>query len=710
MNNTKDTDITIEYVLSKIDDEKVIEKLKRAYQFAKSEHSGLKRLSGDDYITHPLHVVDILMSLNVDEVTIVAAMLHEVLNKRKSATKEIIENKFGTDIAKIVASLSKINKLELTDETESSAMYLRKVLVGLAEDPRVLYIKLADRLHNLRTHFAISKDKQKECAKETMAVLVPIAHRLGINSIKSELEDICLRILKPDVYIDILENLNKTKIELNDNLLEMKEDLSHLLSENDINHEIKGRVKSVYSIYNKLNKGKKWSEIYDILALRIYVEKETDCYAVIGLIHSQYRPVPKRFKDYIANPKENMYQSLHTTVFGNDGEVYEVQVRTYEMDEIAEKGIASHWSYKEKGSQKVHAIMEQKLEMFRNVIETNSNETDRSFENTINNDLLGELIYVFTPKGDVIELPKDATPIDFAYRIHSKVGNTTIGAIVNDNIVPLSYSLHNNDIVKIITNSGAIPNKDWISFVKSSQAKSKIKSYFSKQDRESYIEKGKNILEKEIRKRKLSMNDIINENNLNKIFKDLKLDNLDDLYLSIGSLRFTAGYIINLTNEDKQNVDDILIEKIKPANVASRYKNDIIVDGNTNIMCSLARCCKPVKGDEIVGFITRGEGISIHKNNCVNIHNNKERLIKVEWNEFAENTYLSDLAILVNSPTFLVDLITESTKQKINIVEIRNKEVEQGTICYLTLKVKNTEELACFKNQLLKFKDVKIME
>jgi len=490
----------------------------------------------------------------------------------------------------------------------------------------------------------------------------------------------------------------------------MKEDLSHLLSENDINHEIKGRVKSVYSIYNKLNKGKKWSEIYDILALRIYVEKETDCYAVIGLIHSQYRPVPKRFKDYIANPKENMYQSLHTTVFGNDGEVYEVQVRTYEMDEIAEKGIASHWSYKEKGSQKVHAIMEQKLEMFRNVIETNSNETDRSFENTINNDLLGELIYVFTPKGDVIELPKDATPIDFAYRIHSKVGNTTIGAIVNDNIVPLSYSLHNNDIVKIITNSGAIPNKDWISFVKSSQAKSKIKSYFSKQDRESYIEKGKNILEKEIRKRKLSMNDIINENNLNKIFKDLKLDNLDDLYLSIGSLRFTAGYIINLTNEDKQNVDDILIEKIKPANVASRYKNDIIVDGNTNIMCSLARCCKPVKGDEIVGFITRGEGISIHKNNCVNIHNNKERLIKVEWNEFAENTYLSDLAILVNSPTFLVDLITESTKQKINIVEIRNKEVEQGTICYLTLKVKNTEELACFKNQLLKFKDVKIME
>jgi len=518
----KDKEITFEEVLNnlKITNEESLNKIKAAYVFACEEHKGLKRLSGDDYITHPLHVANILTELNVDDVTIIAALLHEVLNNGQKATKELLEEKFGSEVAKIVNSVSKINKLELVDETETSAIYLRKVLVGLAEDPRVLYIKLADRLHNMRTNWAIREEKQKEKAKETMSVLVPIAHRLGINSIKSELENICLSILKPDVYNDILEKLNKTTLELNDNLMEMKESLSELLHENGINHEIKGRVKSVYSIYNKLNNGKKYSDIYDILALRIFVEKETECYTTIGLIHSKYRPVPKRFKDYIANPKENMYQSLHTTVFGNDGEVYEVQVRTYEMDEIAEKGIASHWSYKEKGSKKVQAIMEQKLEMFRNIIETSSEDDDASFESAMNSDLLSELIYVFTPKGDVIELPKDSTPIDFAYRIHSRVGDTTTGAIVNDNIVPLSYALQNNDIVKIITNNNATPNQDWLSIVKTQQAKTKIKSYFSKKDREDYIEKGKNILEKEIRKKKLAISEVLSDTNMNKILKD----------------------------------------------------------------------------------------------------------------------------------------------------------------------------------------------
>jgi len=708
----KDKRITFEEVFKKLkfSDENVLEKIKLAYEFACSEHKGLKRLSGDDYITHPLHVASILIDLNVDEVTIIASLLHETLNNGKIATKEVLEEKFGPEVAKIVDSVSKINKLELVDETESSAIYLRKVLVGLAEDPRVLYIKLADRLHNMRTNWAIKEEKQKEKAKETMSVLVPIAHRLGINSIKSELENICLSILKPDVYNDILEKLNKTTLELNDNLMEMKEDLSELLLNNGINHEIKGRVKSVYSIYNKLSKGKKYSDIYDILALRIFVEKETECYTTIGLIHSKYRPVPKRFKDYIANPKENMYQSLHTTVFGNDGEVYEVQVRTYEMDEIAEKGIASHWSYKEKGTKKVQAKMEQKLEMFRNIIETNSEESDASFENVVNNDLLGELIYVFTPKGDVIELPKDATPLDFAYRIHSRVGDTTTGAIVNDNIVPLSYALQNNDIVKVITNNNAKPNPDWLNIVKTQQAKNKIKSYFSKKDREDYIEKGKNILEKEIRKRKLAISEVLSNENLNKLYKDLKIDSIEDLYLSIGSLRYTAGYIINLTTEDKQNVDDILIEKIKPLNHNVSTKDDIIVDGNTNIMYSLAKCCRPVMGDNIVGYITKGEGVTVHKRSCVNANNNTDRLIKVEWNEKSDSTYLSDLTLLVNSSTFLMDLISESTKEKIHIVEIRNKETDKGTICNITVKVKNKNELEHFKNQIAKFRNIKIME
>ena len=707
----KDREITFTSFFEKLKfkDKNVLNKIKEAYEYAKDEHQGLKRLSGDDYITHPLHVADILIDLNVDEITIISALLHEVLNNGKSATKEFLEEKFGSDVATIVDSVSKINKLELLDETESSAIYLRKVLVGLAEDPRVLYVKLANSLHNMQTNWAIEEDKQKQKARETMAVLVPIAHRLGINSIKSELEDICLRILKPDVYADILEKLNKTKNELNGNLMKMRSDLSNLLIENGINHEIKGRVKSVYSIYNKLSNGKKWSDIYDILALRVFVEKETDCYTVIGLIHSKYRPVPKRFKDYIANPKENMYQSLHTTVFGSDGEIYEVQVRTYEMDEIAEKGIASHWSYKEKGTKKVQALMEQKLEMFRNIIETNSDENDSVFEKNLTNDLLSELIYVFTPKGDVIELPKDATPIDFAYRIHSGVGDHTVGAIVNDNIVSLSYNLQNNDIVKIITNNNATPNKDWISFVKTNQARTKIKSYFSKKDHEDLVEKGKTIFEKELRKRKLNYNEVISDSNLDKILKDLKMDNIDDLYLSIGSLRYTAGYIINLTTEDKNNVDDILMGRIKTIK-ESLNRDDIIIDGNTNIMYSLAKCCKPIKGDDIIGFITKGEGISIHKSNCPNISGINNRLIDVKWNDNANNTYLTDMTLLIKNSKLLMNVVTEATKLKIHILEMHNKDTEDGFIYDLTIRVQNKEELEHFKNSLNKYRNIKVME
>ena len=704
----KDTEISFDILFNKLKYSKdELEVIKKAYEYALKEHKGMKRLTGDDFITHPLHVADILVDLNVDSTTIVAALLHEVINNGESTYEDILKE-FGNDVATIVDNVTKINKLELVDSTESSAIYLRKVLVGLAEDPRVLYVKLADRLHNMRTNWAISPEKQKDKAKETMSVLVPIAHRLGINTIKSELENICLKILKPDVYNDILERLNKTASELNGNLEEMKEAISNLLNENGIVHEIKGRVKSVYSIYNKLNNGKKWSEIYDILALRVFVEKENECYTTIGLIHSKYRPVPNRFKDYIANPKENMYQSLHTTVFGFDGEVYEVQVRTYEMDEIAEKGIASHWSYKEKGTKKVQALMEQKLELFRNMIETSSDEEDSNFVNDVHTNLLSEPIYVFTPKGDVIELPQGSTPIDFAYRIHSKVGDTTVGAIVNDNIVPLSYELHNNDIVKINTNNTATPNLDWLNIVKTEQARTKIKSYFSKKDREESILKGKNILEKELRRKKLSVNDVLSKENIDKILSDLKMDSIDDLYLSIASLRYTAGYIINLTKDDKDNVDDLLFEKIKPT-VIKNNRDDIIVDGNTNIMYNLAHCCKPVKGDEIMGFITKGEGVSIHKKNCKNILGIKDRLIDVEWNYDSDNTYLTDIELLINNSNYLMDLITETTKESIKIVEMHNKEVDNGLLCNITIRIKNKDELEHFKNQISKYKGIKVL-
>lgn len=674
--------------LSKRDD---FETIKRAYEYAFNEHKGMKRLTGDDFITHPLEVTKILMELNVDDTTIIASLLHEVINNGSKTYEDLVED-FGEDIAKIVLSVSKINKLELPDNNESSVIYLRKILVGLAEDVRVLYIKLADRLHNMRTNWAINPQKQKQKAEETMSVLVPIAHRLGINSIKSELENLSLYYLKPDVYNDILEKLNETVDELNDCLEEMKESLIELLTDAGIKFEIKGRVKSVYSIYNKLSNGKEWNKIYDILALRIFVNEESECYQVIGLIHSRFRPMPKRFKDYIASPKENMYQSLHTTVYGVEGHVFEVQVRTYEMDEIAEKGIASHWSYKEKGAKKIQNVMEQKLEMFRNVIEASHNDTDADFENIVNSDIFSDLIYTYTPKGDVVELPIGSTPIDFAYRIHSHVGDTTVGAIVNDQIVPLSYELKNDDVVNIKTNNNSSPNKDWLSFVKTSQAKNKIKAYFSKQDKEEYIQKGKSILEAELRKRKLSFNDVLNNETINKIVKDLKMKDLDEIYLSIGSLRFTASYIINLTKEDKHEVDDALFER-KVNTPKINYKSDILVEGIPDIMVNIAKCCMPIKGDEIVGYITKGQGISVHKKGCSNVPNN-DRVVSVSWNMDASNYYFTNIYVSVTAGfDLLVNIITEVGKMGCIVRSCNTKEFDNKTVYELNVRIKDKEEL-----------------
>ncbi len=684
--------INFEELVPRLEKREQFETIKKAYLYACNEHKGMKRLTGDDFITHPLEVTKILMDLNVDDTTIIAALLHEVINNGNKTYDDLV-NDFGEDIAKIVLSVSKINKLELPDNNESSVIYLRKILVGLAQDVRVLYIKLADRLHNMRTNWAINPQKQKQKAEETMSVLVPIAHRLGINSIKSELENLSLYYLKPDVYNDILEKLNETVDELNGCLEEMKESIIDLLTEAGIKFEIKGRVKSVYSIYNKLSNGKEWNKIYDILALRIFVEEESDCYQVIGLIHSRFRPMPKRFKDYIASPKENMYQSLHTTVFGVEGHVFEIQVRTYEMDEIAEKGIASHWSYKEKGTKKIQNVMEQKLEMFRNVIESSNNDTDADFESAVNVDIFSDLIYTYTPKGDVVELPIGSTPIDFAYRIHSRVGDTTVGAIVNDQIVPLSYELKNDDVVNIKTNNNSTPNKDWLSFVKTSQAKNKIKAFFSKQDKEEYIEKGKNILEAELRKRKMAFNEVLTPEIIEKLIKDLKVKDLDEIYLSIGSLRFTAGYIINLTKADRHEVDDALFER-KLSIPKINYKSDILVEGNSDIMVNIAKCCMPIKGDEIVGFITKGQGISVHKKGCSNVPDNSERVVDVSWNMDASNYYFTNIYVYVAAGfDLLVNIITEVGKLGCIVRSCNTKEFDNKTMYEINIRIKDKVEL-----------------
>ena len=679
-----------------ITDEDELKVINNAYLYALNCHKDKKRRNGEDYITHPLNVALILTTLNVDYITLTAAILHETINHGGSSREEL-EEKFGEDIANIVYSISKINKLSLNDDKESSIMNLRKVIVGLSEDVRVLYIKLADRLHNMRTVWALDDEAKKEKINETENVLIPIAARLGINSIKSELEDLCLRYSKPNEYNEIVKLLKNSDEELNKELEEMKEDISNILSEHGIKFKIKGRVKSIHSIYEKMLSGHKWNEIYDILALRIIVEKVDECYLAIGLIHAKYKPLPNRFKDYIAMPKGNMYQSLHTSIYGIDSYVFEIQVRTYEMDEVAEKGIASHWSYKEHSDGSVTNIMEEKLELFRNLIEQEKNDTSNTeFEQTVNTEFLGKMIYCFTPKGDVVELPKGATPIDFAYRIHSRVGDTTTGAIVNNKIVTLDSELSDGDIVNIKTNPNSTPSKEWLNFVKTSQAKNKIKSFFSKQDKEHYIEIGKNLLEKEIRRRKLVISDVLSTEHIKKLITDLKLETIDDVYLSIGSLRYTPTFIINSIFEDKKDVSDILIKKIdKNSNKSSlNYNSDIIVSGAYNIKVSLAKCCNPIKGDEIIGYITKGQGISVHRSNCPNIKSENKRLIEVSWNDDIDNDYIANISVIVDSSNNkLLEIIALCSSKNIYVDAVKTKSEDFDTIYNLSVKIKDNKEL-----------------
>ena len=707
-------ELTYEEFISKvktyITDEEELEYIKKAYLFASDAHKDRKRLNNETYVSHPLNVAMILTDLNVDYITLCGALLHETVNHGGKTINDI-ESIFGQEIADIVGCISKINKLTLNDDKASSAIYLRKVLVGLCEDVRVLYVKLADRLHNMRTIWALDPESQIKKANETISVLIPIAHRLGINSIKSELEDLSLKYTKPDIYKDIEDKLNNSKTTLEEELELMKQSLCEILEEQGIKYHIKARVKSIHSIYEKMAKGKKWSEIYDILALRIIVEKVSDCYQIIGLIHAKYRPLPKRFKDYIAMPKENMYQSLHTSVFGIDGYVYEIQIRTEEMDEIAEKGIASHWSYKEHTKGAVQNVFEQKLELFRNLIEQQLDSNDNDTNEKIELEALSKMIYCFTPKGDVVELPVGSTPIDFAYRIHSKVGDTTIGAIVNDTIANLNQELFDGDIVNIKTNPNSTPNKEWLNFVKTSQARNKIKSYFSKKDRELYISKGKDLLEKEIRRRKLSISELLSNDNINKICRDLKLDTIEDVYLTIGALRYTPSYIINIIYEDKKLVKDILLERVSNHKEEDiNYKSDVIVAGTGDIKVSLAKCCKPIKGDLIVGYITKGEGISIHRKDCSNIVNSN-RLIEVSWNSNTNNYYYTDIEITTfNDKNYLADIISLATLKSIIIDAVTTKEVDNSTKYRLTIKLKNIDELNSFYTLLHNKKYVKKVE
>ena len=649
-----------------------IELIKKAYLFASKAHAGQLRLTGDDYMLHPLNVALILTEIYADAQTLSAALLHDVINFA-NVTIEEIEKEFGSEMKALVDGISRINKLSLSADNEALVSYHKKILVGLSGDVRIIILKIADRLHNMRTLWAIPENKRKEKAKETLEILVPIAHRLGINHIKSELEDLSLKYWKPDVYNDILEKLSESRAELDKSVDKMMESVSKILDENNIPHEMKGRSKSVYSIYNKLQKGKTFNEIYDILALRYFVNTVSDCYLALGAIHAKYKPMPKRFKDYIARPKANGYQSLHTTVFGVDGKLFEIQIRTYEMDKVAEYGVASHWSYKEHGINKVND-MELKLKSFRTVIELNEQQVEgEEFVNTVKNEVFNPTnIYVYTPKGDVFELPIGSTPIDFAYRVHTSVGHQMIGAIVNGNIVSLDYKLKDGDIVKINTNKNSKgPSQEWINICFTTSAKNKIKAFFSKIDKEKTTSDGKDMLIKTIRRKKLSINDIMDDKKIKIALDDLGLNNENELYYEIGIGKYNPTSVIKTILGEKEDEKRALEKVLKYSSKTMEASGDIIVDGMDDLKVSFGGCCTPVKGDDVVGYISKGNGITIHRRNCHNIFNLNERIINVHWNDNASKKYVTNVIIYTEKKdNLLLDIISKTTSMNVGVKSV----------------------------------------
>ena len=654
-----------------------------------------------DKLQDAINVSYILTTVQADAETIAANILSYLLINNLVKRNEL-EKDFEFNIVKLASNINKLKNISLSTENDYLIEYYKKVIVGMTEDVRVIIVALADRVYLM--HGLSSDDvENKRIAKETLEIFAPLAHHLGVYKLKSELEDMSLRYLKPEVYYDIVEKLNGTKTERDNIINEMMMEVSNLLTEHNIIHEIKGRSKSIYSIYNKLDKGRKFSDIYDLLAIRILVKEESECYLVLGLIHSKFKPITKRFKDFIAMPKSNGYQSLHTTVFGINNELFEIQIRTYEMNDIAENGVAAHWSYKENKSAFNLSRTDAKLEFFKAVIDMNQNEANsENIYNTIKEESAVDAIYVFTPKGDVIELPKGSTPVDFAYRVHTKIGDSMIGALVNNQIVPLSYQLQDGDVVKINTSkSSPGPSEGWLSFVKLTQTKNKIKSFFAKTRREELINYGKEILEKELRKRKLSIIEFLSNDNIKKLLKITKEKDLDTLFLEIGSNKYNPKYIINLIYELKE-------EETSSTPIITKNELDINVSGISDVKVNIASCCLPIPGDDIVGYITKNNGITIHRENCANVIHLEDRIVDVRFNEVTKNKYLTCILVtLKTNQNRLSDILNKITGKNL-IVDSVSTIYKENIINYkINLYVKDLDLLNKLINDLLKLRYVK---
>ena len=707
--------------ISKYLNEDELKLVEKAYDIASIHHEGQKRKSGEDYIIHPLCVAMILANLHMDAETLAAGILHDVVEDT-DYTLEDLKKDFSDNIALLVEGVTKLTELNLVnDKVEKQAENLRHMFIAMSKDIRVIIIKLADRLHNLKTLEYQTKEKQEEKSRETIEIYSPLAGRLGISKIKSEMDDLSLMYLKPKDYIEIERGI-KVRTEAREKFIdEIISSVKEKLDDAGIKAEIKGRVKNLFSIYKKLrSRVSSLDEIYDLFAIRVFVDSIKDCYATLGVIHEYYTPIPGRFKDYIAMPKPNGYQSLHTTVIGKEGIPFEIQIRTYEMDHIAEYGVAAHWAYKEQGNSKGVKNIDDLNEAnwFKEILNANNeSENSKEFLNFVKTDLdiFTQKIYCFTPQGDVISLPKDSTPIDFAYMIHSAVGNKMVGAKVNGALVPIDYKIKNGDQVSIITSGNSNgPSRDWLNICKSAQAKSKIQHWFKKERKEENIALGRELVEKYAKSHKIDLGTILKEEYLKPCYKKYTCENLDDLYAMIGHGGIKESQMLSRVVEEynKKNLENVTDEQvIESIDVGKKKKEEnsggITVNGASGLSIHYAKCCSPVPGDEIIGYVTRGRGITIHRTDCQNIMNipdiEKNRLIEISWDSNTENqNYLVNITIYVkNRKGMIVDISKLLTENNIDInnLETRRSKDENATIV-VSFEINDKSELQTIVNKI----------
>ena len=697
--------------------------IRRAYKLADAAHKGQKRVSGEDYIIHPLAVAKILTDLQIDDITISAAILHDVVEDTTHTLDEMRE-RFGDEVAMLIDGVTKLGRIQYKSKEEQQLESYRKMFLAMAKDIRVIMIKLADRLHNMRTLKYMREDKQKRIARETIEIYAPLANRLGISNVKWELEDLCLRYLDPKAYYDLVESVKQKRQERQAFIDEAHEQIVEKLEEAHITAEIQGRAKHFYSIYKKMKRDQKdISEIYDLSALRVLVDSVKDCYGVLGIIHAMWKPLPGRFKDYIAMPKSNGYQSLHTTVICR-GYPLEIQIRTFAMHKVSEYGVAAHWKYKEAGKS-VGATREydQKMSWLRQMVSLQHELDDpREYFEALKVDVFSDEVFVFTPKGDVVDLPKGSIPIDFAYRIHTEVGHHCVGAKVNGKIVPLEYKLKNGDIVSIITNkSNNGPSRDWLNIVASSETRTKIRSWFKKQRKEENIARGMDMMEKEAKHLGYVPKEILKPERLELLAKKLNIPQVNDLLASIGyggiTLNGILGKLIEMHKQDLQkatppDISQMLSELKQPLkNRKKKASHGILVEGEGGFLVRLARCCNPIPGDPITGYITRGRGVSVHRSDCPNLLNDMDfsRVIEVNWDVGLDKVYTVQIEIVCNDKTgMLAELFALPAEMKVNISSLTAKtnKTNRTSIVNMGLDVRNSQQVAQIMTKIRRMKDV----